>query len=251
MFSGFPFSAGSAAMRRTGEKPRPKAEGGAAQGDAARSESEPAAAAEGRVRFPRLSQGAGRLRSASSRSCAPRATSSRPRYDGADLVIVNTCGFIDAAVEESLDAIGEALAENGKVIVTGCLGAKGDIVRETHPRCSRSPARTPPRRDEGGARAPAQAARSVHRSRSAAGHQAHAEALRVPEDLRGLQPPLHLLHHPLDARRPRVPADRRGDAGSREPGEGGREGTARHLAGHQRLRRGREVPHRLLGRASR
>ena len=45
-------------------------------------------------------------------------------YDGADLVVVNTCGFIDAAVEESLDAIGEALAENGKVIVTGCLGAK-------------------------------------------------------------------------------------------------------------------------------
>jgi ribosomal protein S12 methylthiotransferase len=54
-------------------------------------------------------------------------------YDGADLVVVNTCGFIDAAVEESLDAIGEALAENGKVIVTGCLGAKGDIVRTTHP----------------------------------------------------------------------------------------------------------------------
>ncbi len=54
-------------------------------------------------------------------------------YAGADLVIVNTCGFIDAAIEESLDAIGEALAENGKVIVTGCLGAKGDIVRRTHP----------------------------------------------------------------------------------------------------------------------
>jgi ribosomal protein S12 methylthiotransferase len=54
-------------------------------------------------------------------------------YDGADLVVVNTCGFIDAAVEESLEAIGEALAENGKVIVTGCLGAKGDIVRTTHP----------------------------------------------------------------------------------------------------------------------
>jgi ribosomal protein S12 methylthiotransferase len=57
-----------------------------------------------------------------------------PSYDGADLVVVNTCGFIDAAVEESLDAIGEALAENGRVIVTGCLGAKGDVVRETHPR---------------------------------------------------------------------------------------------------------------------
>jgi len=45
-------------------------------------------------------------------------------FDGADLVIVNTCGFIDDAVKESLDTIGEALAENGKVIVTGCLGAK-------------------------------------------------------------------------------------------------------------------------------
>ena len=56
-----------------------------------------------------------------------------PTYANADLVVVNTCGFIDAAVEESLDAIGEALAENGKVIVTGCLGAKGDIVRQTHP----------------------------------------------------------------------------------------------------------------------
>ncbi len=54
-------------------------------------------------------------------------------YEGADLVVVNTCGFIDAAVEESLDAIGEALDENGKVIVTGCLGAKGDIVKQTHP----------------------------------------------------------------------------------------------------------------------
>ena len=57
-----------------------------------------------------------------------------PSYQDADLVVVNTCGFIDAAVEESLDAIGEALAENGKVIVTGCLGAKGNIVKETHPK---------------------------------------------------------------------------------------------------------------------
>jgi len=61
-------------------------------------------------------------------------------FAGADLVIVNTCGFIDDAVKESLDTIGEALAENGKVIVTGCLGAKageagGDnLVREVHPR---------------------------------------------------------------------------------------------------------------------
>ncbi len=56
-----------------------------------------------------------------------------PDYDGADLVVVNTCGFIDAAVAESLDAIGEALHENGRVIVTGCLGAKGDVVMATHP----------------------------------------------------------------------------------------------------------------------
>jgi ribosomal protein S12 methylthiotransferase len=54
-------------------------------------------------------------------------------YAGADLVIVNTCGFIDAAVEESLGAIGEALAENGKVIVTGCLGAKQGVVQAAHP----------------------------------------------------------------------------------------------------------------------
>jgi len=57
-----------------------------------------------------------------------------PSYEGADLVVVNTCGFIDSAVEESLAAIGEALAKNGKVIVTGCLGAKGDIVRKSHPK---------------------------------------------------------------------------------------------------------------------
>jgi ribosomal protein S12 methylthiotransferase len=56
-----------------------------------------------------------------------------PSYAGADLVIVNTCGFIDAAVEESLDAIGEALAENGKVVVTGCLGAKEGVVQKAHP----------------------------------------------------------------------------------------------------------------------
>ena len=61
---------------------------------------------------------------------------SRRRTTVRDLVVVNTCGFIDAAVAESLDAIGEALHENGKVIVTGCLGAKdgGDFVREAHPK---------------------------------------------------------------------------------------------------------------------
>jgi len=59
-------------------------------------------------------------------------------FEGADIVIVNTCGFIDDAVRESLDTIGEALAENGRVIVTGCLGAKageggGNLVKQMHP----------------------------------------------------------------------------------------------------------------------
>ncbi len=54
-------------------------------------------------------------------------------YEDADLVVVNTCGFIDSAVEESLDAIGEAIAKNGKVIVTGCLGAKAGVVEAAHP----------------------------------------------------------------------------------------------------------------------
>ena len=54
-------------------------------------------------------------------------------YDAADLVVVNTCGFIDSAVDESLDAIGEALAENGKVIVTGCLGAQPQRILDRHP----------------------------------------------------------------------------------------------------------------------
>jgi ribosomal protein S12 methylthiotransferase len=56
-----------------------------------------------------------------------------PSYRDADLVVVNTCGFIDAAVDESLEAIGEALHENGKVIVTGCLGAREGVVKSAHP----------------------------------------------------------------------------------------------------------------------
>ncbi len=54
-------------------------------------------------------------------------------YDGADLVVVNTCGFIDDAIEESMEAIGEAMCENGKVIVTGCLGMKSEMIRSAYP----------------------------------------------------------------------------------------------------------------------
>ncbi len=56
-----------------------------------------------------------------------------PSYQDSDLVIVNTCGFLNSAIEESLDAIGEAIAENGQVLVTGCLGNKADLIQETHP----------------------------------------------------------------------------------------------------------------------
>jgi ribosomal protein S12 methylthiotransferase len=56
-----------------------------------------------------------------------------PDYAGADAVLVNTCGFLDSARAESLDAIGEAIKENGRVIVTGCLGAEADLIRKTHP----------------------------------------------------------------------------------------------------------------------
>ena len=54
-------------------------------------------------------------------------------YAGADVVVVNTCGFLDSARTESLEAIGEALAENGRVIVTGCLGAEANVIRDAHP----------------------------------------------------------------------------------------------------------------------
>ncbi|MCJ7422026.1 30S ribosomal protein S12 methylthiotransferase RimO [Sphingomicrobium astaxanthinifaciens] len=57
-----------------------------------------------------------------------------PDYDGADVVLVNTCGFLDSAKEESLEAIGEAIAENGRVIVTGCLGNEADLIMKTHPK---------------------------------------------------------------------------------------------------------------------
>ncbi|MGH7005530.1 MAG: 30S ribosomal protein S12 methylthiotransferase RimO, partial [Alphaproteobacteria bacterium] len=56
-----------------------------------------------------------------------------PSYERADLVLVNTCGFIDSARAESLDAIGEALVENGKVVVTGCLGAESGLIRKRFP----------------------------------------------------------------------------------------------------------------------
>ncbi len=86
-----------------------------------------------RLRQPRLPEGARRLRT---HPHAPAAEGYEisPTYDAADVVVVNTCGFIDAAVDESLDAIGEAIEQNGRVIVTGCLGARPERILERHPR---------------------------------------------------------------------------------------------------------------------
>ena len=60
-----------------------------------------------------------------------------PDYAGADVVLVNTCGFLDSAKEESLEAIGEAIAENGRVVVTGCMGKEADVIRARFPRSAR------------------------------------------------------------------------------------------------------------------
>ena len=89
-------------------------------------------ASQGRLRQPRLPEGAGRFR-AHPHALRAEGYEVAATYEAADLVVVNTCGFIDSAVDESLDAIGEALAENGKVIVTGCLGAQPQRILDRHP----------------------------------------------------------------------------------------------------------------------
>ena len=130
-----------------------------------------------------------------------------PNYKDSDLVIVNTCGFIDAAVEESLDSIGEALAENGKVIVTGCLGARQDEILARHPQVLKIT----------GAHATDEVvsavhehlppgAQSIYRFTAAARYQANAAALCLFENIRRLQSSLYFLHNSVHARRFGQPA---------------------------------------------
>ena len=113
-------------------------------------------------------------------------------HAGSDLVIVNTCGFLDSAKAESLAAIGNALKENGKVIVTGCMGAEPESISSAYPDVL---AITGPQqyetRGRGRAQGAAAAARSVPRPGAAGRHQADAAALRLLEDFRRLQQPLH------------------------------------------------------------
>ncbi len=132
-----------------------------------------------------------------------------PTYDKADVVVVNTCGFIDAAIDESLDAIGEALEQNGRVIVTGCLGARPERILERHPSVLKVTGphayedvmaavheHLPPRHDPFVDLVPG------------AGRASDAASLRVSEDLRRLQQQVQLLHHSGPARPAGQPSHR-------------------------------------------
>ena len=124
-----------------------------------------------------------------------------PNTSKADLVVVNTCGFIDSAIDESLAAIGEALDQNGRVVVTGCLGTHPDRIRERHPKVL---AITGPH-----ATLEVLAAVNAHLPQP---HDPYVDllppqgirltpaSLRVSEDLRGLQQQVQLLHHSVAAR---------------------------------------------------
>ena len=114
-----------------------------------------------------------------------------PDYEGADVVIVNTCGFIDSAKAESLDAIGEALDANGRVIVTGCMGVNEDEIRAAAPTGAcrdRSAAIRGRGQRNSSPRAATGRPRSLYQPGSAPGHQTDPKTLCIPENIRGLQP---------------------------------------------------------------
>ena len=174
--------------------------------------------------------------------------SSRAQHDGADVVIVNTCGFLDSAKAESLDAIGEALAENGKVIVTGCMGAEPEKITERYPdvladhrpaairerASTRCISAAPPAHDPFLDLVPPEGIKLTPR---------HYAYLKISE---GCNNRCTLLHHPEAARRPRLAPGRRRAARGRAAGRRRRQGTAGHLAGHLGLRR----RHQICRRAS-
>ena len=183
--------------------------------------------------------------SASSRGCAPRATRSRKQHDGADLVVVNTCGFLDSAPATSRSRpSATAMAENGKVIVTGCLGAEPERDPRTASRTC-SPITGP------------QAYESVMAAVHEAAPPAHDPFLDLLPPQGVKLTPRHYaylkisegcnnrctfciiptLRGDLVSR----PAGRRAARG-REAGQGRRQGAPGHLAGHQRLRRRHQVP---------
>ena len=170
-------------------------------------------------------------------------------HAGADAVIVNTCGFLDSAKAESLAAIGQAMNENGRVIVTGCMGAEPEAIRDAFPNVV---AITGPQAFESvmeAVRAAAPApARSVRRSHPRRRREAHAAPLRLSQDLGGLRQPLHVLHHPELARAPRLALRERGHARSRKARQSRRQGAHRHRAGYERLRPRFEIRRERMAR---
>ena len=134
-----------------------------------------------------------------------------PSYDDAEVVVVNTCGFIDSAKQESLEAIGEALQENGKVIVTGCMGADAKSITSIHPGVLHV----------SGPQAYEEVVSAVHEVIPPQvrhdpftdlvpppGDQADSSPLRLPENIRGLQSQLYVMHHSIDARQAGQPPGR-------------------------------------------
>ena len=127
-----------------------------------------------------------------------------PDYAGADVVLVNTCGFLDSAKEESLEAIGEAIAENGRVIVTGCMGNEAELIR----------ARFPAVLAVTGAHQYEDVVSAVHAAAPPArgafvdlvpnldndGGIKLTPRIQLFEDFRRLQPQLFILYHPRSAR---------------------------------------------------
>ena len=120
-----------------------------------------------------------------------------PDYAGADVVLVNTCGFLDSAKEESLAAIGEAIAENGRVIVTGCMGKEAELIRARFPEVLAITGAAQYEEVVGAVHVAAPIPPSAYLE-PGAGRRAQADPapLQLSEDLRGLQPSLRLLHHP-------------------------------------------------------
>jgi voltage-gated potassium channel len=197
--------------------------------------------AENRHGFARLSQEPGRQRTHPDQAPRRRLCMS-PDYAGADVVLVNTCGFLDSAKEESLEAIGEAMAENGRVIVTGCMGKEAETIRARFPGVLAVTGAHQYEEVVGAVHEAAPMPPSAFLNLVPERPEAHAAPLQLSEDLRGLQPSLLLLHHPVAARRSGQPPARRDPARGGEAGRRGDQGTAGDQPGHLGLWRRHPPP---------
>ena len=170
-----------------------------------------------------------------------------PDYAGADVVLVNTCGFLDSAPRKK--ASRRSARPSPRTAASSSPAAWARKPRSSAPAsrtCSRSPARSNMRKSSPRSTRPRRRSPTPSStwSRREAGPQADPAPLQLFEDFRGLQPPLRLLHHPVDPRRPRQPPPRRHPARGREAGRRRHQGTAGHQPGHVGLWR-RPAPRRL------